>query len=167
MTAADIFLEGAIREWLDRDIPSICFIGEERWIAGAAVGDGWMAVLDPIDGTGNFCSGLEERGMSLPIRRGGRNEGSMLMMPQLGEAMTTGAVPFMPRSRIVAFSSSCTEAIGWGVSRDRRRPDAMSKSTMRIAMDDFSSQVGAIASTYATDTIFILGKGPPIDAIPT
>lgn len=33
-------------------------------------------------------------------------------------------------------------------------------------MDDFSSQVAAIASTYATDTIFILGKGPSIDDVP-
>jgi N-acetylneuraminate synthase len=33
--------------------------------------------------------------------------------------------------------------------------------------DDFSSLVGVIASTYATDTIFILGKGPSVDRIPS
>ena len=33
-------------------------------------------------------------------------------------------------------------------------------------MDNFSSRVGAIASTYSTDTIFILGKGPSADDIP-
>lgn len=31
--------------------------------------------------------------------------------------------------------------------------------------DDFSSQVAAIESTYGTDTIFILGKGPSLDNI--
>lgn len=33
-------------------------------------------------------------------------------------------------------------------------------------MDNFSSRVDAIASTYSTDTIFILGKGPSADDIP-
>lgn len=32
-------------------------------------------------------------------------------------------------------------------------------------MDHFSSRIGDIASTYGTDTIFILGKGPSVDAI--
>jgi N-acetylneuraminate synthase len=31
--------------------------------------------------------------------------------------------------------------------------------------DHFSSRIGAIASTYGTDTIFILGKGPSADAV--
>ena len=33
-------------------------------------------------------------------------------------------------------------------------------------MDSFSNQISAIASTYGTDTIFILGKGPSANAIP-
>lgn len=33
-------------------------------------------------------------------------------------------------------------------------------------MDNFSNQISAIASTYNTDTIFILGKGPSADQIP-
>lgn len=32
--------------------------------------------------------------------------------------------------------------------------------------ESFSTQIGAIASTYGTDTIFILGKGPSADDIP-
>ena len=116
VTAADIFLEEAIRDWLTREIPGICFIGEESWTAGSTVGDDWVAVLDPIDGTENFCSGLKEWGISLSIWRAGRHAGSMLLMPELGEAMTTGAIPLVPRSRIVGFSSSYTDAIGRGLS---------------------------------------------------
>ena len=33
-------------------------------------------------------------------------------------------------------------------------------------MDDFLSQISAIESTYVTDTIFILGKGPSADKVP-
>lgn len=115
VTAADIFLEEAIRDWLLGELPDLCFIGEESWTAGGAVGDGWVAVLDPIDGTENFCSGLKEWGVSLSIWRAGKHEGSLLMMPELGEAMTTGAIPLVPRSRIVGFSSSYSDAIGRGL----------------------------------------------------
>ncbi|WP_311269009.1 N-acetylneuraminate synthase family protein [Sphingobium sp. WCS2017Hpa-17] len=33
-------------------------------------------------------------------------------------------------------------------------------------MDNFSTPISAIASTYGTDTIFILGKGPSADSVP-
>lgn len=32
-------------------------------------------------------------------------------------------------------------------------------------MDHFSTHIADIASTYGTDTIFILGKGPSVDAV--
>lgn len=118
VTAADVFLEDAIRDWLTRELPGLSFIGEESWVEGQAIGEGWVAVLDPIDGTENFCSGLKEWGVSLSIWRGGVHQGSMLMMPELGECMTTGAIPLVPRSRIVGFSSSFTGDIGQGLAEN-------------------------------------------------
>ena len=115
VTAADIFLEDAIHAWLVRELPDLSFIGEESWQSGQAVGDGWVAVLDPVDGTENFCSGLKEWGTSLSLWHGGVHRGSMLMMPELGECMTSGAIPLVPRSRIVGFSSSYTSDIGEGL----------------------------------------------------
>jgi myo-inositol-1(or 4)-monophosphatase len=118
VTAADVFLENAIRDWLTHEIPELCFIGEESWNPELIVGDEWVAVLDPIDGTENFCSGLKEWGTSLSLWRGGRHQGSMLLMPEMGEAITTGAIPRVPRSRIVGFSSSYTADIGQGLAEN-------------------------------------------------
>lgn len=118
VTAADVFLEEAIRDWLIREIPGVCFIGEESWSPDLVVGDDWVAVLDPIDGTENFCSGLKEWGTSLSLWRGGRHQGSMLLMPELYEGMTSGAIPLVPRSRIVGFSSSYTADIGQGLAEN-------------------------------------------------
>lgn len=118
VTSADIFLENEIRGWLASRLPGMTFIGEESWRAGQGISEGWVAVLDPIDGTENFCSGLKEWGTSLSIWKSGSHYGSMLMMPELGEFMTTGSIPLVPRSRVVGFSSSYTADIGKGLAEN-------------------------------------------------
>ncbi|WP_313349532.1 inositol monophosphatase family protein [Paracoccus sp. (in: a-proteobacteria)] len=118
VTAADVFLENAIRDWLARELIGMSFVGEESWTPGQKIEEGWVAVLDPIDGTENFCSGLKEWGTSLSLWRNGAHQGSMLLMPELGEWMTTGAIPRVPRSRIVGFSSSYTADIGQGLAQN-------------------------------------------------
>lgn len=115
VTAADHYLEAKIAAYLSRSIDDLTFIGEESWQDGRPINGAWQAVLDPIDGTENFCSGLKEWGVSLSIWREGRHEGSLLMLPELGEVMMTGSVPRVPRSRIVGFSSSYHPAIGSGL----------------------------------------------------
>ncbi|MGF0537898.1 inositol monophosphatase family protein [Agrobacterium sp. ES01] len=116
VTAADRYLEQQIAAFLRSKIADLDFIGEETWVPGTTIGSGWRAVLDPIDGTENFCSGLKEWGTSLSLWRGETHAGSLLMMPELYEVMTTGNVPFVPRSRIVGFSSSYHPKIGEGVA---------------------------------------------------
>ena len=116
VTAADIFLETEIAALLADEIPGIVFVGEESWTPGLALGTGWIAVLDPIDGTENFCSGLKEWGVSLSIWQGGIHRGSLLMMPELNEAIMTGDIPRVPHSRIVGFSSSYNARIGEGIA---------------------------------------------------
>src|SRR5690606_37026033 len=86
VTKSDKWLENAIRSILERRHPDIEFVGEEsfdpaRWYARR----GLLAMLDPIDGTENFCSGLKEWGVSLGIWNDGSHLGSMLLLPELGE----------------------------------------------------------------------------------
>ena len=81
VTDADIYLENAIETVLRSRIGEIEFIGEETWKEGIAANVEWRAVLDPIDGTENFCSGLKEWGTSLSIWRHQEHAGSLLMMP--------------------------------------------------------------------------------------
>lgn len=118
VTAADFYLEQAIADFLHSRINDLIFIGEESWAPGSDDAGAWRAVLDPIDGTENFCSGLKEWGTSLSIWHGGEHAGSLLMMPELDEVMSSGNIPRIPRSRIVGFSSSYHPLIGEGLEEN-------------------------------------------------
>lgn len=118
VTAADVWLEGEVRDLLTSFLPDLVFIGEESWSEGSSLDGQWLAVLDPIDGTENFCSGLKEWGTSLSIWHGSTHAASMLLLPELGESMVSGDIQVVPRSRIVGFSSSYNEEIGQGIAQN-------------------------------------------------
>lgn len=112
VTEADLFLERRLAEWLGARLPGLTLIGEESFSGAAVPADaGWIAVLDPIDGTENFCSGLKEWGVSLSLWRGHEHVGSLLMLPELGDHLATGQPLQRARSRITGFSSSISPEI--------------------------------------------------------
>src|SRR5690606_36372445 len=116
VTAADVLLETRISSWLAERLPGLALIGEESYAGGPAPGEGWVALLDPIDGTENFCSGLSLWGVSLSLWQGGAHRGSLLMLPELGDHLASGGriEPFA--SRIAGFSSSWSPAIADGLA---------------------------------------------------
>ncbi|MBD8678344.1 inositol monophosphatase family protein [Sphingomonas sp. CFBP 13720] len=118
VTEADIFLEKRMTHWLGERLPGLQVIGEESFREGGSPRsrDGWVAVLDPVDGTENFCSGLKEWGVSLSLWHGGEHAGSLLMLPELGDWMATGEPIERVRSRITGYSSSIHPAIAAGIS---------------------------------------------------
>jgi myo-inositol-1(or 4)-monophosphatase len=119
VTQADLWLEQRLADLLGARLPGLTLIGEESF-AGApanAFPAGWVAVLDPIDGTENFCSGLKDWGVSLSLWHDGAHAGSLLMLPELGEALASGdAVAHVP-SRITGYSSSPHPAIVAGIAQ--------------------------------------------------
>jgi myo-inositol-1(or 4)-monophosphatase len=115
VTEADRYLEKEIKSLLDARLPDLTFIGEESFDFKWEKTSGYLAILDPIDGTENFCSGLKEWGVSLGIWHNGQHQGSLLMMPELGECLVTGDILPARQSRITGFSSSYTEAIAAGI----------------------------------------------------
>ncbi|MFB8831495.1 inositol monophosphatase family protein [Azotobacter sp. CWF10] len=63
VTEADKWLECKIHHHLKQHFPELYFIGEESFkINEWQNHSGILAILDPIDGTENFCSGLKEWG---------------------------------------------------------------------------------------------------------
>lgn len=114
VTAADIYLENIIQRFLEERIEGLIFIGEESY-SSLAVSDGegdFYAIVDPIDGTENFCSGLKEWGVGFTLWKGAGHLGSMLLMPELNERLMTGDTVSPIRSRIRGFSSSiCPEIV--------------------------------------------------------
>lgn len=72
-----------------------------------------IIVVDPIDGTENFCSGLLEWGTSISIYDKGKHINSMLLLPEMNICLRYDKVSEISKrafsSRINAFSSSLTE----------------------------------------------------------
>lgn len=117
VTQADKWLEDNVHKWLLERCPGLQFIGEETFDANQwTEQNGVLAVLDPIDGTENFCSGLKEWGVSLGLWSEGQHLGSLLMLPELGESLITGDKPQKLNSRITGFSSSYHSAIAAGIA---------------------------------------------------
>jgi myo-inositol-1(or 4)-monophosphatase len=115
VTEADKFLESLIHDRLSSLLPDLQFVGEETYSQESIKNTGYLAVLDPIDGTENFCSGMKEWGVSLGIWKDGEHLGSMLMMPELNEILVTGDPVIKLKSRITGFSSSFNESIVDGI----------------------------------------------------
>lgn len=117
VTEADKFIEKKLAEWLKKEIPDLVFVGEETFDFKEIDSSGYVALLDPIDGTENFCSGLKEWGTSLGIWKNGEHLGSMLLLPELKERLITGDKVDPLRSRITGFSSSFHEGIVDGMRK--------------------------------------------------
>jgi len=66
------------------------------------------AVVDPIDGTENFTSGLKEWGVSVAIYRSGKHDESIISMPEIGTSIITNEFKGNQHSysRIHALSTS-------------------------------------------------------------
>lgn len=111
VTSSDQFLENLVRGHIEQHLPDLAFVGEESYDFQSPSQDGYVALLDPIDGTENFCSGLKEWGVSLSIWRRGCHMGSMLLMPELNERLITGDEVPPVFSRITGLSSSFNEGI--------------------------------------------------------
>ncbi len=116
VTEADVLLEARIGEWLAARLPDLVLVGEESFSGTWSGHDGWVALLDPIDGTENFCSGLKEWGVSLSLWHGGAHRGSLLMLPELGDHLASGRPVQLMRSRITGFSSSFSPDIATGLA---------------------------------------------------
>lgn len=114
VTDADLLVEREVSALLHTLLPQLLMVAEESYMPGSdrePTAHPWIAVLDPIDGTENFCSGLREWGVSLSLWRHGQHAASMLLLPELGARIMSG--DRVPRfaSRIRGLSSSLTPAV--------------------------------------------------------
>lgn len=87
VTIADKETETAIREGLACAFPGEAIFGEEYGHSGEGQ-DMW--IVDPIDGTRSFITGLPLFGMLLGYLRGNRPQLGIIRMPALGEVYAGG-----------------------------------------------------------------------------
>lgn len=111
VTPADKLMEQRIATYLAERLEAVTVIGEETFDERPVPSAGWVAVVDPIDGTENFCSGLKEWGVSVSLWRDRTHQASLLQLPELGERLLSGDRLPSVRSRIVGFSSTVSKEV--------------------------------------------------------
>lgn len=79
VTAVDLAVQQAMREWLDHAFPAIGFLGEEMSAEAQAAawqacvdGESLLWVVDPLDGTSNFRAGFPVFSLTLALFAQGR-----------------------------------------------------------------------------------------------
>lgn len=106
VTNSDIRMDAFIGETLRVMWPAIELVSEERDIGDGLDDSGVVGVIDPLDGTENYLSGLPIWGVSISVWIRGSHHESLLLFPEISERVVTGE-KFLPfRSRIHGFSSS-------------------------------------------------------------
>ncbi len=82
VTATDVAAERCIRRFLRGRFPRIGFLGEE---GTAWEGPDGRWIVDPLDGTIAYVTGLPFSAVLIALERGGTLEAGVLHFPQLGE----------------------------------------------------------------------------------
>lgn len=82
VTQADKLAESIIREGLVEKFPSHAILGEEF---GGEIGDGWTWIIDPIDGTRSFMSGMLHWGVLLGLYEDGEPRFGAMYQPFTNE----------------------------------------------------------------------------------
>lgn len=111
VSAADRLVEAEVEKLLVTRFGQLNFIGEETFQENQVGSADLTAVLDPIDGTENFISGLKEWGSSLSLWWRKKHLASILLLPELNQSLVTGNEIEKHESRIHSFSSSTSSEL--------------------------------------------------------
>lgn len=109
-TAADIYIQECVIEFISNKYPEYRIISEELINTTDTREDqATYLVIDPLDGTENFASGLKEWGIGVSIFDAGVHRESMILLPELSESLITGESIQRFKSRIHGISSSLSK----------------------------------------------------------
>ena len=108
VSEGDLLVQSIVLDQIKLKLPSHVLISEELAPFDDCLWDsnGSYVVLDPIDGTENFVSGLKEWGVGISIFGQGIHEESCIYLPELDEFLTSGMSVNKFKSRIIGLSSS-------------------------------------------------------------
>ena len=112
VSEGDLLLDGICMEYIKRNYASVQIITEETYSTGEVDLNAteYTAVIDPIDGTENFVSGLMEWGVGVCIYKGSQFEEALIALPELNHYLLSDSLVFEKfDSRIYGISSSLTK----------------------------------------------------------
>lgn len=106
VTEGDLLVNRIIEQVAQEENETIIIVSEENPGNRDYHNNGYIVVVDPIDGTENFTSGLPEWGVSIACFYDGRHIGSLLGCPELNVWLKTGDTFPKFFSRVRGLSSS-------------------------------------------------------------
>jgi myo-inositol-1(or 4)-monophosphatase len=107
VTEGDLLVERTVIAVAEAELAEVHLISEEMELLDVPPTEqATVLVVDPIDGTENFTSGLPEWGVSIACYRNGVHVGSLLGAPEMGIWLRTGDMVPRFTSRIRGLSSS-------------------------------------------------------------
>lgn len=111
VTTGDLEMQDVLLKLVRHHLPNAIVVSEEMDVPHTSTGSDVVVVIDPIDGTENFTSGLAEWGVSISCYSGGRHAGSLLGCPELRQWARSGQPIPGGRfeSRIRGLSSSLSK----------------------------------------------------------
>ena len=109
VSQGDLLIQSIVLSWASEQLSDHKIISEEMTSCVTEWNKvGKYIILDPIDGTENFISGLKEWGVGLSIYAYGEHQESCIYLPELDERQITGMPIKRFKSRIMGLSSSLT-----------------------------------------------------------
>jgi fructose-1,6-bisphosphatase/inositol monophosphatase family enzyme len=113
VTKGDLLINECIERIVREEAAEIMLVSEEKVNRNLTDTSGYIVVVDPIDGTENFTSGLPVWGVSVSCFHNGKHIGSLLGCPEMNLWMKSGdAVPkFFSRIRGLSSSLQMDELI--------------------------------------------------------
>lgn len=110
VTEGDILCEKIVKDFIREKFPDYFLVSEESPEENVINSKkDKIIILDPIDGTENFTSGLKEWGVAICVYENGVHKESMLALPELNCYLKTGDIFEKFESRICGISSSLTK----------------------------------------------------------
>lgn len=112
VSEGDLLCDKILREYFKKRYPHLIYITEEA-VRPNFDTKGSYAIVDPIDGTENFISGLPIWGIGISIWEKGEHQFSMILLPELAIYISTDddAQKIEYFSRIHGLSSSLNETL--------------------------------------------------------
>lgn len=109
VTKGDLLAQDLVLRFVERAFPGAQVVSEELREPFGDLEAEVVFVVDPIDGTENFTSGLPEWGISISCYQGDRHVHSLIGCPEMHQWLSTGDACDKFVSRIRGLSSSLTK----------------------------------------------------------
>ncbi|WP_437801372.1 inositol monophosphatase family protein [Sorangium sp. So ce693] len=118
VTTVDLAVERRLTEGLRALLPGSAMVGEEAAHADPRVldalgGDGWIWLVDPLDGTRNFVEGNDRFGIMVTLVRAARARAAWIHLPARGQTFFAeeGAGAFLNGARLRADPAASAEEL--------------------------------------------------------